>query len=66
VVRKLRLMIDIEGPLSKFTTFAYSGSLIGFGYIARLSQWGRGGILLFKLFLPALAALFRKVDGRTF
>jgi hypothetical protein len=60
-------MIDLEGPLSWFSTFGYRGVYIGkrarldiklvwFGYIARLSRWGGGRevIYLFKLFhLPS-------------
>ncbi len=69
-------MIDLEGPLSWFSTFGYRGVYIGararldiklvwFGYIARLSQWGGGRevIYLFKLFLPAVAALTGRGGG---
>ncbi len=57
VVPDLRVMIDLEGPLSHFSTFAYRGSshrrkntawhLIYMVWLNRsLSQWVGGGILL--------------------
>jgi hypothetical protein len=54
-VYKIHILIDIEGPVSYFSTFAGIGGVhigaralldikfIWFGYITRLSQWGEGG-----------------------
>ncbi len=63
VVPDLRVMIDLEGPLSNFSTFAYRGSshrrkstawhLIYMVWLYRsLSQWVGRGILLDPLPLP--------------
>ncbi len=66
----LIVMYLLKGPLSKFSTFVYRGvyigpralldilhvHLIGFCFIARLSQWGGGGFFTRSndFYLPSL------------
>jgi hypothetical protein len=61
----LRGMINLEGPLSWFSTFAYRGvhiaaralfdiSVITFGFIACLTQRGEEGILLVQIISTCL------------
>jgi hypothetical protein len=52
-------MIVIEGPLSYFSTFAYTGEfMIRFGYISRLFHWAGGAYFTRSnyFYLPSLCS----------